>query len=138
MKNSFVSCSDLIPLISNHASSDIAFILADDQSGILVYESHRDFLSAPRSHTVLRLKFTDSPFFCSGGQLLDDAQWDEIESLGIGIYRCQYSNAEALAQWHYVFFSPLLIFECIIEGVILIDTLYGNISSFAAAKQYLA
>jgi len=137
MKNSFVLCSDLIPLISNHTSSDIAFILADDQSGILVYESHRDFLSAPQSHAVLRLNFTDSPSFCSGGQFLDDAQWDEIESLGVGIYRCQYSSTEAPAQWHYVFFSPLLIFECIIEDVVCIDTAYGNISSFSVLKKYL-
>ena len=138
MKTPFVPCSDFIPAMSNHTSSDIAFILADDHSGILVYENHRDFLSAPRSHTVLRINFTDSPFFCSGGQLLDDVQWDEIESLGIGIYRCPYHDAEALAQWHYVFFSPLLIFECIIEDAVCMDTVYGHLSSFAVLKQYLA
>lgn len=134
----FTSCSDLMPLMSNHASSDIAFILANDQSGILVYENHRDFLSAPWSHTVLRLHFAGSPFFCSGGQLLDDAQWANIESLGVGIYRCQYHGDEMLASWHYVFFSPLLIFECIIENAVLVETLYGNASSFLALKQYLA
>lgn len=139
MKNPFVSCSDLLPLISDHASSDIAFMLASAQSGILVYEGHRDFLSAPQSHIVLRLNFTEteSPFFCSGGQLLDDTQWNDIESLGVGIYRCRY-NHDTLVLWHYVFFSPLLIFECIIEDVIFVDTLYGNTSSFVALKRYLA
>lgn len=138
MSPAFILCSDFIPLMSNHVSSNIAFMLTDDQSGILVYESHRDFLSAPRSHTILRLNFTDSPFFCSGGQLLDDEQWDSIESLGVGIYRCQYSNSETLMHWHYVFFSPSLIFECIIEDAVIIDTVYGNISSFSTLKQHLA
>lgn len=137
MRSLFISCTDFLPRMSNHDSSDLAFMLTETQSGILVYENHRDFLSAPRAHTVLRLHFTETPFFCSGGQLLDDTQWDDIDSLGIGIYRCQYSHAEALEHWHYVFFSPSLIFECIIEDAVFIDTVYGNASSFLALKQYL-
>ena len=104
--------ADLPPVVDD-GFGNLAFCSADDGVLWLCYEVRRDFLSAPRQFNVLRVVLADEPFIATGGQYLNDLQWESLRKAGFGIYRVEVSElVEGEGELHLVCYTPKQIVEC--------------------------
>ena len=125
------------PAISDHADSDIVFFMGGDKQHYLVFDIHRDFLSAPKAYAIVRIHFSSPPLFGSGGSFLTDDHWSQLQGESFGVFEILNSSyCEQENETHYVFYSRDMTFECIAENIELVDTLYHHASSYLALKAF--
>lgn len=127
-----------LPKVCDQQECTVAFCLYDTRAALVVYEGYREFLSTPRSFVVLRVQLTREAMICTGGNLLTDFQWSELQTRDYGLYQVQDSElSSADGAHHWICHCPDLTLEFCAEAVTLIGTRYHQSSVFVALQQAL-
>ncbi len=124
------------PEFSLEALSELAFASIDSTSLFVVYESHRDFLSAPRQHIVLRLRFAESIAMNSSGEWLSDIHWRQLDEAGI--FNVEASEVVLKpGEQHILIVHPDGLLEFCATEIDLASSVYHQPSSKAALLAHL-
>ncbi|MFC3678589.1 hypothetical protein [Bacterioplanoides pacificum] len=105
---------------------------------LLVYEKHRDFLSAPRSFVVLTLHCDAAALMLAADTQYPDVEYDEQgEMLEVGFFRVTDSEYAGDDQQHLLLSFPGERIEALAEDLEMTADVVA-VSAQAALLQYMA
>ena len=108
------------------------------QPHLLVYEKHRDFLSAPRSYLVVALHCHGSALVLASDAQYPGVEYDELGNmLEVGLFYLGDSEHADEEQLHLLISFPSQCIEALIDGIELQAEILAN-SAQAALQQVLA
>lgn len=129
--------SDLPP-IADDAGSNVSFCLNDEGVLWLAYEVRRDFLSAPRLFNILRVDLAEEALIATGGQYLNDLQWEALRKSGYGVYRVDGGELiENEHELHLVCYTPKQLLECCALQVTAQQQSFHSSSPYQALAAFL-
>ena len=108
------------------------------QPHLLVYEKHRDFLSAPRSYVVVALQCHVSALVLASDARYPGVEYDELGNMQeVGLFYLSGSEHADEKQRHLLISFPSQYIEALIDGIELRAEILAS-SAQAALKQVLA
>lgn len=125
------------PDFSQAAIDELTFASVDSSTLVVVYEAHRDFLSAPRQHIALRLRFAESITMNTCGEWLSDIHWRQIEEV-LGIYQVESSEVVLNdGEQHILIVHPDGLLEFCATEIEVASAVFHQASSRAALLEFL-
>lgn len=127
-----------LPDVSEDAIADMAFASLDPLTVLVVYEAHRDFLSAPRKHIALRIDFSNAIAMNTCGEWLSDVHWRALDK-ELGVFKIESSEVVLQKnEQHLLLVHSQGVLEFCATGIEVVKTLYHQASSKVALGECLA